>query len=56
MFVWGLGGFFFNFLLQYAICIPSQRWLCYAAMWQPSAVTAESLSGALGSFRVKDAV
>ena len=35
MFVWF---FFFNFLLQYAICIPSQRWLRYAAMRQSSAV------------------
>lgn len=53
MFVWV---FFFNFLLQYAICILSQRWLCYAAMWQSSAVTAESFSSALGTFWLKDAV
>lgn len=34
-------GFFFNFLLQYVACIPSQRWLCCAAMWQFSDVPAE---------------
>lgn len=38
-------GFFFNFLLQYAACIPSQRWLCCAAMWQFSDVTAEFVQG-----------
>lgn len=38
-------GFFFHFLLQYAGCIPSQRWLCCAVMWQFSDITAEFVQG-----------